>query len=71
MATVRELLTEADFREAEEKRLPIRVFRDDHLIDNSTYIIRFTETTVVTQSDVSDVTYHSRRECQFFEIRKA
>ncbi|GIO65948.1 hypothetical protein NYE48_11550 [Paenibacillus sp. FSL M7-1455] len=71
MATVRELLTEADFREAEEQRLPIRVFRDDHLIDSLTYIIRFTESTVITQSDVSDLTYHSRGECQFFEIRKS
>ncbi|GIO29452.1 MULTISPECIES: hypothetical protein [Paenibacillus] len=71
MATVRELLTEADFREAEEKKLTIRVFRDDHLIDSKTTIIRFTDTTVITQSDVSDVTYHPRKECQFFEIRKA
>ncbi|MCJ8014828.1 hypothetical protein MUG84_24395 [Paenibacillus sp. KQZ6P-2] len=70
MATIRELLTEADFQEAEQKKLPIRVFRDDHLIDALTYIIRFTDTTIVTQSDVSDMTYHSRRESQFYELRK-
>lgn len=70
MATIRELLTEADFQEAESKKLPIRVFRDDHLIDTDTFIIRFTDNTIITQSGVSDVTYHSRRECQFYELRK-
>ncbi|MFU1796008.1 hypothetical protein ACM1RC_19275 [Paenibacillus azoreducens] len=70
MATIRELLSDADFAEAERRKLPIRVFRDDLLIDSATYIIRFTDTTIITQSDVSDVTYHSRRECQFYELRK-
>ncbi|MWV43149.1 hypothetical protein GRF59_05855 [Paenibacillus sp. HJL G12] len=70
MATTRELLTDADFQEAEQKKMPIRVFRDDHLIDALTYIVRFTDTTIITQSDVSDMTYHSRRECQFYELRK-
>lgn len=70
MATIRELLTEADFQEAEDRKLPIRVFRDDHLIDALTYIVRFTDTMIITQSDVSDMTYHSRRECQFYELKK-
>ncbi|MDR0271399.1 hypothetical protein [Paenibacillus sp.] len=70
MATIRELLSDADFEEAEHKKFPIRVFRDDLLIDSATYIIRFTDTTIITQTDVSDVTYHSRRECQFYELRK-
>ncbi|MBE9913960.1 hypothetical protein G8C92_07915 [Paenibacillus donghaensis] len=70
MATIRELLSDADFEEAERKKLPIRVFRDDLLIDSATYIIRFTDNMIITQSDVSDVTYHSRRECQFYELRK-
>ncbi|MGN7356379.1 hypothetical protein ACTHPF_03370 [Paenibacillus sp. SAF-054] len=70
MATVRELLSEADFEEAEQRKLPIRVFRDDHLIDAMTYIVRFTDTTIITQKDVGDMTYHSRRECQFYELKK-
>ncbi|MEC0242336.1 hypothetical protein P4H66_21240 [Paenibacillus dokdonensis] len=70
MATIQELLTDADFQEAEQKKLPIRVFRDDHLIDSLTYVIRFTDTTIITQKDVSDMTYHSRKECQFYELKK-
>ncbi|GIP27011.1 hypothetical protein J23TS9_21410 [Paenibacillus sp. J23TS9] len=70
MATIQELLTDADFQEAEQKKLPIRVFRDDHLIDSLTYVIRFTDTTIITQKDVSDMTYHSRGECQFYELKK-
>lgn len=70
MATIRELLTEADLQEAERRKLPIRVFKNDHLIDTDTRIIRFTDSTVITQSGVSDVTYHSRKECQFYEIHK-
>lgn len=70
MPIVRELLTDEDFEEAAEEKRRIRVFRDDHLIDASTLIIRFTAETVVTQSDLIDVTYYPRRECQFYEIRK-
>ncbi|WP_223069730.1 hypothetical protein [Paenibacillus caui] len=70
MPITRELLTDADFQEAADLKLRIRVFRDDHLIDASTLIIRFTGETVITQSGVSDLSYHPRRECQFYEIRK-
>ncbi|WP_138494207.1 hypothetical protein [Paenibacillus pinistramenti] len=70
MPITRELLTDADFEEAAERRQRIRVFRDDHLIDSNTVVIRYTDETIITQTGVSDVTYHPRRECQFYEIRK-
>ncbi|AWB43804.1 hypothetical protein DCC85_05910 [Paenibacillus sp. CAA11] len=66
----RPLLTDADFEEALQRRYPIRVFQDDHMIDSGSIIIRFTEDTIITQSSVSELSYHSRRTCQFFEIRK-
>lgn len=70
MPITRELLTDTDFQEAADHKQQIRVFRDDHLIDASTFIIRFTDETVITQSDVSDIAYYPRRDCQFFELRK-
>ncbi|GGA37048.1 hypothetical protein [Paenibacillus physcomitrellae] len=70
MPVTRELFTDADFQEAVDQKQRIRVFRGDHLIDSSTSIVRFTSETIITQSSVSDLTYHPRRECQFFEIRK-
>lgn len=70
MPILRRLITEADFQEAMDRRLLIRVFRDNHLIESGSTLIRFTDETIITQSSVSDLTYHSRRDCQFFEIRK-
>jgi hypothetical protein len=70
MPITRELLTDADFEEAAQRKPHIRVFRDDHMIDSNTIVIRYTDETIITQSGVSDVTYHPRRECQFYEIRK-
>ncbi|MBW4839627.1 MAG: hypothetical protein KZY74_09520 [Paenibacillaceae bacterium] len=70
MPTLRELFTEADFQEALDRKLRIRVFRDDHMIDNGSIIIRFTDDTIITQAGVSELSYHPRRECQFFELRK-
>lgn len=70
MPILRRLITEADFQEAMDRRLLVRVFRDNHLIESGSALIRFTDETIITQSTVSDLTYHSRRDCQFFEIRK-
>lgn len=70
MPIVRELLTEQDFQEAMDRHLRIRVFQNDQLIDTGGIIIRFTDDTIITQSGVDDLTYHSRRECQFYELRK-
>lgn len=70
MPILRRLITEQDFQEAVDRGLLIRVFRDNHLIESGSTLIRFTDETIITQSTVSDLTYHSRRDCQFFEIRK-
>jgi hypothetical protein len=48
----------------------IRVFKDNHQIDSGGIIIRFDEKTVVVQSSVSELAYHSRTECELFELRK-
>ncbi|USB34089.1 hypothetical protein [Paenibacillus sp. YPG26] len=65
----RPLLTEQDFQEALDHQYRIRVFQDDHLVDSGGVIIRFDDQTVIVQSGVSELAYHSRRDCQFFEIR--
>ncbi|WP_435924049.1 hypothetical protein [Paenibacillus sp. DYY-L-2] len=70
MPTIRRLLTEQDFQEAVDRKLRVRVFRDEHMVDNNTVIIRFTDDTIITQSGVSELTYHPRRDSQFFELRK-
>lgn len=70
MPTIRRLITEQDLQTAMEQGLRIRVFRDSHLIESGSIIIRLTEDTVITQSSVSDLTYHNRNNCQFFELKK-
>ncbi|MCS7458894.1 hypothetical protein N0M98_01965 [Paenibacillus doosanensis] len=70
MASNRKLFTDQDFQEAMDRRTPIRVFQDDHIVDSGVVIIRFTGESIVTQAGVSDVTYHSRAGCEFFEMRK-
>ncbi|AJY75204.1 hypothetical protein [Paenibacillus beijingensis] len=70
MAHIRRLLTDADFQEAMDLRLAVRVFQGDHMIESGSPMIRFDETTVVLQTSVSDISYHSRGECEFFELRK-
>ncbi|WP_068787302.1 hypothetical protein [Paenibacillus phocaensis] len=71
MPTLRELFTDLDFQEALDRKLRIRVFRDDHMIDNGSIVIRFTDDTIITQAGVSELSYHPRRECQFFELRRS
>ncbi|WP_059047175.1 hypothetical protein [Paenibacillus rubinfantis] len=70
MPTLRELFTDLDFQEALDRKLRVRVFRNDHMIDNGSIVIRFTDETIITQAGVSELAYHPRRECQFFELRK-
>lgn len=65
----RPLLTDADFQEAMVRKLPVRVFEHDHLVNSGATVVRFTDTEVVIQSRVSDLTYYSRISCQFYEIR--
>ncbi|MDQ6420286.1 hypothetical protein RB620_12655 [Paenibacillus sp. LHD-117] len=70
MSLNRRLLTDADFEEALQKGTRIRVFKDNHIVDASSVIVRFDERTVVTQASVSDLMYHKRAECEFFDLRK-
>ncbi|WP_274361356.1 hypothetical protein [Paenibacillus thermotolerans] len=70
MAGNRRLITDQDFQEAMLNETGIRVFRDDHVVDAGVVIIRFDDSVVVTQSGVSDISYHDRRECDFFEMNK-
>lgn len=64
------LVTDPDFREALERRAPLRVFKDDHLVDSGGVLVRFDDRTVVVQSGVGDLAYHDRSACEFFELRK-
>ncbi|MGG1599392.1 hypothetical protein [Paenibacillus naphthalenovorans] len=66
----RRLLTDQDFQEAMDRQVAVRVFQNDHILDSGGIIIRFTDTSIVTQSGVSDVTYHQRNACEFFEMKK-
>lgn len=69
MAVNRRLNTDADFEEAMNGKRRIRVFQDNHQINNGGQIIRFDQKTIVIQSSVSDLAYHGRDECEFFEIK--
>lgn len=70
MSVNRRLMTDSDFEEVIEKKLRIRVFQDNHIVDSSSYVIRFDDSIIVTQSGVSDIAYHNRKQCEFFELRK-
>lgn len=70
MAAARKLITDADFAEAEEKQLLVRVFRDDHLVEGGGVLVRFTSELAVIQAGVGDVAYYPRSECEFFALRK-
>lgn len=67
MARNRRLTTDADFKEAMDKRIPVRVFEDDMIVDPQGLIIRFDDSIIVVQSSVSQITYHDRKKCEFFE----
>ncbi|MBJ6362407.1 hypothetical protein ACFOQM_14060 [Paenibacillus sp. GCM10012307] len=70
MAINYRLMTDPDFQEAVDQQIRVRVFKSDLLIESSAVIIRFDEQLVVTQSGVSEVTYHHRGDCEFFALRK-
>ncbi|MDQ1912491.1 hypothetical protein RAC89_19035 [Paenibacillus sp. GD4] len=70
MSLNRRLITDQDFQEAMDRQVKIRVFQNDHIVDSGGLIIRFDESTVVVQSGVSDLSYHQRNQCEFFDIRK-
>ncbi|MFC4812477.1 hypothetical protein [Paenibacillus sp. GCM10023250] len=70
MALYRRLVSDEDFTEAMERQFRLRVYKDDHIVDSGGIIIRFDDALVVSQSGVSEVTYHDRAACEFFEIRR-
>jgi hypothetical protein len=70
MANNRRLMTDADFQEAMDLHRVIRVFQDDLIVSTGGTIIRFDDETVVIQSGVSDIHYHPRVRCEFFEQRR-
>jgi hypothetical protein len=70
MAQSIRLLTDSDFQEVMERQARLRVFKDDHIIDTGGVIVRFDDHTVVVQTGVGDLAYHTRAACEFFELRK-
>lgn len=70
MGINRRLNTDSDFEEVIEQQQRIRVFQDNQLIDSSSLVVRFDDNLIVTQSGVSDIAYHNRKECEFFVLRK-
>jgi ribosome maturation factor RimP len=70
MAINRRLQTDEDFQEALEKQVRIRVFQNDHMVHSGGVLIRFDEQIIALQSSVSDLTYHPRELCEFFEMKK-
>ncbi|WP_424767118.1 hypothetical protein [Paenibacillus sp. sgz302251] len=70
MAVNRRLDTDTDFEEVFEKQLRVRVFQDNQIVESSAIVVRFDDSIVVTQSGVSDIAYHNRKDCEFFELRK-
>jgi hypothetical protein len=70
MAINHRLNTDQDFEEVIAQQQRIRVFQDNQLIDSSSLVVRFDDSIIVTQSGVSDIAYHNRKECEFFVLRK-
>ncbi|KIL36083.1 hypothetical protein SD70_31930 [Gordoniibacillus kamchatkensis] len=70
MALNRRLVSDDDFQEALERGSSVRVFQNDQIISSGGTVTRFTADTVVVQCGVSDIAYHPRTLCEFFEIRK-
>jgi hypothetical protein len=70
MAHNHRLVTDQDFKEAMDRQVNVRVFQDDLIVDSGGIIIRYSDTAIVIQSGVSEVAYHPRDLCEFFEMRK-
>ncbi|TJY40736.1 hypothetical protein E5161_16445 [Cohnella pontilimi] len=69
-AVNRKLLTDADFQDAMERQIGIRVFERDHIVHSGGAILRFDERSVVIQAGVSDLSYFTRTACEFYELKK-
>ncbi|MEC0230387.1 hypothetical protein [Paenibacillus alba] len=70
MASNQRLVTNVDFQEAMDRQAPVRIFKDDHIVDTNAIILRFSEKTIVVQTRVSDLTYYDRDACEFFEMKR-
>jgi hypothetical protein len=70
MAYNRRLVTDQDFREAMERQAFIRVFQNDYVINSGGVISNFDDNTISVHSSVSELTYHLREQCEFFEMKK-
>jgi len=69
MSILRKLLTDQDFQDAVEQESSIRVFSDNQIIEHRAIVVRFDEAKVITQSNVSDLTYHKRGQCEFYLLK--
>lgn len=69
MARNRRLITDQDMQEAMERQTAVRVFQNDHVVDSGGVIVRFDDQTIVTQAGVSEISYHDRTLCEFFEMK--
>jgi len=69
MALSIRLVTDLDFQEALASQARLRIFKNDHIVDSGCVVVRFDDRTVVVQSGVSELAYHSREDCEFFELR--
>lgn len=70
MAITRRLETDQDFQEAMDRQARIRVFLNDHMVDSGGVITRFDDQIIAIQTSVSELSYHQRQLCEFFETRK-
>jgi hypothetical protein len=70
MAHNRRLVTDQDFKEAMERQVFIRVFQDDYVINSGGVISNFDDNMISVHSGVSELTYHLREQCEFFEMKK-
>lgn len=69
MSVLRKLMTDRDFQEAVEQDSLVRVFQHNQIIEHRAIVVRFDEQKVITQSDVSDLMYHNRDECEFYLLK--
>ncbi|MCA0757384.1 hypothetical protein KP806_20200 [Paenibacillus sp. N4] len=70
MAINRRLGSDRDFEEMIEKQLRIRVFQNNQIIDAGSVVVRFDDNVIVTQSGIGDISYHSRQDCEFYELKR-
>ncbi|MBW5447506.1 hypothetical protein GE107_15720 [Cohnella sp. CFH 77786] len=69
-AVNRRLDTDSDLQDAMDRQIGIRVFEHGHIVHSGGAIVRFDDRTVVIQAGVSDLSYFSRADCEFFELKR-